>query len=162
MYAFFERHLPRPFQYFKEQGFDKPTHSKPRALPFYILERTKRDYAIVKPLPANGPTGKFYQDKATGTQGSTYKSRKIILSQYTCSSIFLILMCLLVSKQPIPPHVLNEWERHPLPVKNGRGDLELDGEVAQGSGKARPKPRKGLNRDATSPMSADRQLEKSQ
>jgi len=84
MYSFLEQHLPRPFQYFKEQGFNGPNLSKPSSLPFCILERTEeQQFSVVKP-PANGPTGKFYQDKATGPKGGSYKSRKIVLSQSTC------------------------------------------------------------------------------
>jgi hypothetical protein len=80
MYSFFKQHLPRLFQYFKERGFDEPKFSKQSALPFSILERTsERRYSLAK-LPKNGPTGRFYQDKAAGTKGGSYKGRKIVLS----------------------------------------------------------------------------------
>lgn len=77
MCLFLEQHLPRPFRYFKEQGFKKEDASK---LPFCILKREDRMYVPVKP-PANGPTGKFYQDSAMGPSGGAYKNRKIILGQ---------------------------------------------------------------------------------
>jgi len=149
MYSFFKQHLPRPFQYFEEQGFKEPTISKPSALPFCILERTpQREYAVAKP-PVNGPTGKFYQNKATGTQGAGYKGRKIVLSKSAaCDPIVVNLTCIPVSKRPIPQHVLNKWKRNPLPTENRLGGPEPKGEVevvpqVQGSGKLRPKPRKG-------------------
>ena len=77
MYSFFEQHLPRPFQYFEEQGFDKQNPSK---LPFCILKRDSRTYVAVK-SPVNGPTGKFYQDNAMGPPSGSYKARKIVLGQ---------------------------------------------------------------------------------
>jgi hypothetical protein len=79
MYLFFEHHLPRLFRYFKEQGFDGKKSSK---LPFCVLKREHRAYKTMK-LPENGPTGKFYQDNATGPPGSSYKNRKIILGQFS-------------------------------------------------------------------------------
>ena len=83
MFSFFKKHLPGPFQYFKERGFNEPSVSKPSALPFCILERTpNRQYSVVKP-PASGPTGRFYQDKAAGTKGGSFKARKIVLSKST-------------------------------------------------------------------------------
>jgi len=81
MYSFLEQHLPRPFQYFEEQGFSQPNLSQPKNLPFCILERGDgRRFSVAK-LPQNGPTGKFYQDKATGAKGSSFKNRSIVLSQ---------------------------------------------------------------------------------
>lgn len=81
MYSFLEQHLPRPFQYFKEQGLNRPTRSKPNNLPFCILERSEdRRFSVVN-LPQNGPTGKFYQSKATGPKGASFKNRNIVLSQ---------------------------------------------------------------------------------
>jgi len=74
MSSFFEQHLPRPFQYFKEQEFS--------GLPFCVLKREGRAYVVVKP-PVGGPTGKFYQDNAMGPPGGSYKNRKIILSQFS-------------------------------------------------------------------------------
>jgi len=83
MCLFFEQHLPRLFHYFKEQESNEKPFSK---LPFYILERVDRTYVIVKP-PASGPTGRFYQDKATGPPGGGYKNRKIVLSQYSQAAV---------------------------------------------------------------------------
>ena len=83
MCLFFKQHLPRPFQYFDNQGFDVKNPSK---LPFCILTRESRTYVVVKP-PEKGPTGKFYQDHATGANGAAYKNRKIILSQYFQTSV---------------------------------------------------------------------------
>ena len=75
MYSFFEKHLPRPFQHFEDRGLTDLSE-----LPFCILERNNRCYSVAE-LPADGPTGKFYQDKATGPNGASYKYRKIVLSQ---------------------------------------------------------------------------------
>lgn len=91
MYSFLERYLPRPFQYFKEQGFSGPTPSRPRNLPFCILERRAGRFSVVK-HPENGPTGKFYQDNATGTKGSSFKNRNLVLSQSNTSSFSISLI----------------------------------------------------------------------
>ena len=85
MYSFLEQHLPRPFQHFKEQGFSGPIPSQPRSLPFCILERAEdRRFSVVK-HPKKGPTGKFYQDKATGAKGSSFKNRNLVLGQLKIS-----------------------------------------------------------------------------
>lgn len=76
MCSFFEQHLPRLFEYFKEQGFNEKA---PLKLPFCVLKREDRTYKVMK-SPENGPTGKFYQDNATGPAGASYKNRKIVLS----------------------------------------------------------------------------------
>lgn len=82
MCSFFEQHLPRPFKYFKEQGFNaKNGQSK---LPFCVLKRENRMYKILKP-PENGPMGRFYQDNATGPAGGSYKSRKVVLGEFQVS-----------------------------------------------------------------------------
>ena len=149
MYSFLEQHLPRPFQHFKEQGLSGPTLSKPRSLPFCILERTEdRRFSAAK-LPEDGPTGKFYQNRATGTKGGSFKNRSIVLSQ-SCSYVLIspIFTHLPVAKQPISQHVLDGWKRDPLPVRTGFSDMEVDNGVdrrTRSSSKMRPKPKKGLN-----------------
>lgn len=77
MCLFFEQHLPRLFEYFKEQGFNGKNPSK---LPFCVLKREDRTYKVMKP-PENGPAGKFYQDNAAGPVGGSFKNRKIVLSE---------------------------------------------------------------------------------
>lgn len=159
MCLFFEQHLPRPFQYFKEQGFDGKNPSK---LPFCILKREDRTYVVVKP-PANGPTGKFYQDNAMGPAGGSYKNRKIVLGQYSQASglVVPIFMHPQVSKRPIPQDILNEWNRRPVLTENGPSGREPNTErdqPVQGSSKMQPRPKKkGSSCHGISPAFADHQ-----
>jgi hypothetical protein len=63
-----------------------------------------------------------------------------------------------VSKQQIPDDVLDEWKCHPVSAEKGPGgdDQNAEGDQpAQGSGKIRPKPKKGLSYVVTPPTFAD-------
>ena len=82
MYLFFQKHLPRPFQYFAEaQGYDeqKVTNLE-SSLPYRTLSKARNVYSIV-PVPSADTVlnGKFYQNHTSGGNGSSYKQRYILL-----------------------------------------------------------------------------------
>ena len=158
MCSFFQKHLPRPFQYFAEsQGYDerKVTNSE-SSLPYRTLSKLRSVYSIVLVPSANTVlNGKFYQTHASGLRGSSYKQRYIILGQRPRVLIpvpyCLLLYALLVSKKPIPQHVLEDWGRKPL--LGWRKDLRVkalaisevaDEEMVRGPSKKRKKAKKGL------------------
>lgn len=82
MYSFFQKHLPRPFQYFTQsQGHNeqKVTNSE-SSLPYRTLSRVRNTYSVVPvPSPDAVLNGKFHQVHASGGNGSSYKMRYILL-----------------------------------------------------------------------------------
>ena len=79
MCSFFQRHLPRPFEYFtKLQGYDeKKVTNLENSLPYRTLSRVRNSYSLVS---ADGVLdGKFHQRHASGGNGSSYKQRYILL-----------------------------------------------------------------------------------
>ena len=84
MCSFFQRNLPRPFQYFSQfRGFNEQKLTDPESLPYRLLKKVRQDYSIAPaPEKHSDLTGRFYLDHATGTKGSGYKNRMIVLSQH--------------------------------------------------------------------------------
>lgn len=84
MCLFFQKHLPRPFQYFAEQGYNVQTATNSEdSLPYRVLSKVRNTYHVVSAPNADKDfNGKFYQRHASGCDGSSYKQRYILLGQY--------------------------------------------------------------------------------
>ena len=84
MCSFFQRNLPQPFQYFfRSGGFNEQKLTDSESLPYRLLRKVRQNYSIAPaPEKYSNLTGRFYHDHATGTKGSGYKNRLIILSQH--------------------------------------------------------------------------------
>ena len=84
MCSFFQRNLPRPFQYFVQfRGFNEQKLTDLESLPYHLMTKVRQTYSIAPaPEKYSDLTGRFYHDHATGTKGSSYKNRSIVLSQH--------------------------------------------------------------------------------
>ena len=84
MFLFFQQHLPRPFEHFAGAGgFDEELPDSESSLPYFLLSKARQSYSIApSPEKYSDLTGKFYHDHATGTQGSSYKNRLIVLGEH--------------------------------------------------------------------------------